>query len=45
MIKNINKEENMMIYIPEPTDSIITQNKSTKEKITINNQDIINIKE
>lgn len=35
----------MMIYIPEPTDSIITGNEVTKKKITINGVDVIDIKE
>ncbi len=34
-----------MIYIPEPTDSVITGNEASKKKITINGIDIIDIKE
>lgn len=35
-LNEINKNKNLLIYIPEPTDSIITENTTTQEKIVIN---------
>lgn len=37
-IKDIEKNGNMMIYIPEPTDSIVTNNEASKDNIVINNE-------
>lgn len=37
------KNSNTLLYIPEPTDSIITGNEATKTKITINGNDIIDL--
>ncbi len=44
-IKDIEQEENIIIYIPEATDSIVTNNKSTKKTISINNKEILNLNE
>jgi hypothetical protein len=41
-INNFSKDTNTLLYIPEPTDSIITGNQSTKTSIRINGKEIIN---
>lgn len=35
----------MIIYIPEPTDSVITSNKANKTTISINEEEVINIEQ
>jgi hypothetical protein len=42
-IATFKKNTNTVIYIPEPTDSVVTGNESTKTKITINGIDVFNI--
>jgi hypothetical protein len=37
------KNANTLLYIAEPTDSVITGNEATKSKITINGVDVINL--
>lgn len=42
-VNDIEKDRNLIIYIPEPTDSVITGNESDRTTITINGQEAINI--
>lgn len=37
------KDGNTFLYIPEPTDSVVTGNEATKSKITINGIDVIDL--
>ncbi len=42
-LKGFGKNANRILYIPEPTDSIITGNIATNQKITINWSDVIDL--
>lgn len=42
-IATIEKNKNLLIYIPEPLDSIITGNEANKTRITVNNKAIIDL--
>jgi len=42
-INEFTKDNNTLLYIPEPTDSVITGNEATKSKIIINGADIIDL--
>jgi predicted RNA-binding protein with RPS1 domain len=37
------KNSNTLLYIPEPTDSVVTGNEATKSQITINGMTIIDL--
>lgn len=37
------KDANTLLYIPEPTDSVITGNEATKSKININGIDVFDL--
>ena len=42
-INTFEKNKHTLLYIPEPTDSVITGNEATKTKITINGLDVIDL--
>jgi hypothetical protein len=42
-IGEFTKDSNTLIYIPEPTDSVITGNEATEKKITINGKDVLDL--
>ena len=42
-VNEFKKDSNTIVYIPEPTDSIITGNEASKSKITINGIDVIDL--
>ena len=42
-INEFTKDSNTIVYIPEPTDSVVTGNEATKAQITINGIDIMDL--
>ncbi|MEI7918874.1 MAG: hypothetical protein WCH65_01305 [bacterium] len=42
-MNTFSKNANTIIYIPEPTDSIVTSNEASSSKITINGKDVFDI--
>jgi predicted RNA-binding protein with RPS1 domain len=42
-VVDFTKNSNTLLYIPEPTDSVVTGNEATKSQITINGMTIIDL--